>query len=197
MSLPQEAQPPALTPQFCFHPTALQDFLRLSRATTDDPLSATLNALTPSAPFSPRSPTTPRPTRTSHRVPRATCTSYLSGALFPAWHARTKALTYCASVAISPDPNDPELLARQAEGMRDRERVVDERLDPYSGRFFPKEPRTEELARKVRAERGIEGIVRGRSWDVVGGKCEGGGAEGWEEAVAKWESGRARMWERV
>ncbi|MCJ1387550.1 hypothetical protein MMC18_000393 [Xylographa bjoerkii] len=192
MSLPQEAQPPTLTPQFCFHPTALQDFLRLSRATTDDPLLANLNALIPSAPFSPGSPATVRPTRASHRVPGNTCVTYLSGALFPAWHARTQVLTYCASVATSPDPDDPELLARQAEGMRDRERVVDERLDPYSGRFFPKEARTEELARRVRAERGIEGIVRGRSWDVIGGRCEGGGGEGWEEAVARWESRRGR-----
>ena len=72
--------------------------------------------------------------------------------------------------------------------MRERERVVDERLDPYSGRFFPKEARTEELARRVREERAVEGVVRGRTWGVVGARCEGFGlGEGWEDAVGGWE----------
>lgn len=73
--------------------------------------------------------------------------------------------------------------------MRAQERVVDERLDPYSGRFFPKEARTEELARRVRAERGTEEVVRGRTWGVLKGRCEGVEG-GWGETFERWETER-------
>ena len=76
--------------------------------------------------------------------------------------------------------------------MRDRERVVDERLDPYSGRFFPKEARTEKLARRVREERIVEDIVRRRTWEVVRSRCEalsiGAVGDGWDEALRRWEA---------
>ena len=69
--------------------------------------------------------------------------------------------------------------------MRDRERVVDERLDPYSGRFFPTEARTEELARVIRNERVVEDIVRSRTWSVLKERC---GIDGdWRQAVERWE----------
>ena len=70
---------------------------------------------------------------------------------------------------------------------------MNERLDPYSGRFFPREARTEALANTVRNERAVEGIVRRRTWAVVGERCsageDGGGgfqAGGWEEAFERW-----------
>ncbi|MCJ1248415.1 hypothetical protein MMC30_005632 [Trapelia coarctata] len=183
--------PPNLTPQFCFSQSALRDFLRLSRVTADDPITQNLNALsTPSRnPFNPstlsRQPRTP----SSHRIPFPACSAFTSSILFPSWHARSQALTYCASVATSPDPDDPDLLQRQVEGMREQERVVNERLDPYSGRFFPQEARTEELARRVREERRVEDIVRGRTWGVVRGRCEGVDGE-WGDAFARWEKER-------
>jgi hypothetical protein len=92
-------------------------------------------------------------------------------------------------VATSPDPDDPEAVQRRIEEAREKERVVDERLDPYSARYFPKEPRTEELARVVRQERMVEGIVRGMTWEIVKEKCGVGtvGDVGWEEAVERWE----------
>lgn len=76
---------------------------------------------------------------------------------------------------------------------------MDERLDPYSGRFFPKEARTEELAAVLRQEEGVERIVRGRSWGVVRGRCEGmdvvrtaAGEEAWVAEFERWrkESGK-------
>jgi len=73
--------------------------------------------------------------------------------------------------------------------MREQELVVDERLDPYSGRFFPREARAEELARRVREERIVEDIVRGRTWGVVRGRCEGVEGE-WGDAFARWERER-------
>lgn len=88
-------------------------------------------------------------------------------------------------VATSDDPEDPDILTRQVENARDRERVVDERLDPYSGRFFPREARTEKLTGILRLERGVETVVRGRTWGAVGDRC-GGGDEGWEVAMDKW-----------
>lgn len=98
-------------------------------------------------------------------------------------------LAYCAGVATSPDPDDPEHVLREVEDARARERVIDERLDPYSGRYFPREVRTEALASLVRNERMVEGIVRDRTWGVVNERCEGTGTasqRGFEEALEEW-----------
>ena len=70
---------------------------------------------------------------------------------------------------------------------------MDERLDPYSGRYFPREARTERIAGIIRNERMVEEIVRGRTWGMVREKCEDvpGMArdEGWKEALDRWRSG--------
>lgn len=67
---------------------------------------------------------------------------------------------------------------------------MDERLDPYSGRYFPREVRGERLADTVRMERGVEGVVRARTWRVVTDRCKGSegseGSEGWEEGFERW-----------
>lgn len=76
---------------------------------------------------------------------------------------------------------------------------MNERLDPYSGRFFPREARTERLASTLRMEWGVEKIVRRRTWGVVGERCgepdladevAGRGREGWEDALDKWKEER-------
>jgi hypothetical protein len=99
------------------------------------------------------------------------CRNFKNNVLFPSWQVRSDVLNYCASVATSPDPDDPESILRQVESERDRERVVDERLDPYSARFFPREARTERLAAIIRQERGVENIIRARSWGLVSERC--------------------------
>lgn len=92
---------------------------------------------------------------------------------------------------MSPDPDDPDAVARQLENERDKARVIDDRLDPYSSRFFPSESRTEELARVVRMEQGVERIVRARTWEVMGRRCAGGAiGDTWEAALREWEAGR-------
>ena len=101
-------------------------------------------------------------------------------------------LNYCASVATSPDPDDPESVLRQVESERDRERIVDERLDPYSARFFPTEPRTERLAAFIRQERSVETIIRARSWGLVTERC-GGDYVDWEKALDDWRKGREKQ----
>lgn len=69
--------------------------------------------------------------------------------------------------------------------------MVDERLDPYSARYFPREPRTERLALLLRQERGVEDIVRARTWEIVNTRCgEAPGMEGWQAALDKWRKER-------
>lgn len=98
-------------------------------------------------------------------------------------------------MATSPDPDDPDAVARENYNRKGEERVVDERLDPYSGRFFPREPRTEELGRLLRLEGGVEGIVRERTWEGVVRRCEGlgvdGRGDGWEEGMRRWRDRRS------
>ncbi|GAB7339012.1 hypothetical protein MBLNU457_5677t1 [Dothideomycetes sp. NU457] len=185
---------PKLTPSFCFNTTALQDFLRISRSAVDDTISQNLNSLlTPSnKAFDPASTSSPqyRP-RTRQQIPASSCQTFKDNVLFPSWQSRSDVLNYCAGVATSPDPNDPDHILRQEEDARARERVVNERLDPYSARYFPREPRTERLAGLLRNERMVEEIVRGRTWGIVKERCEespGSNAvdQGWEDALNTW-----------
>ncbi|KAL8988505.1 MAG: hypothetical protein Q9177_002434 [Variospora cf. flavescens] len=177
----QPSQKPRLTPQFCFNETALRG--------KTDPLmhipSTNLNSLmTPArAGFDPSS-TAERQTQTSRTRPLdpEACQGFKENVLFQSWQTRSDVLAYCAGVAVNPD--DPDLIAREAESAKDRERVVDERLDPYSGRFFPREARTESLANLIRNERGVEGIIRARTWGLVTERC--GDGAGWQEALDKW-----------
>jgi hypothetical protein len=186
---------PALTPQFCFKEVALRDFLRLSRSTLDDSISQSLNALRTPTPltFSP-SPSLRRPSKPqSQTLPTTACSNFKDTILFPTWHARSQVLTYCSTVATSPDPLDPTASSRQAEQEAANKRLVDERLDPYSARWFPSESRTERLARVVREERGVEEIVRRRTWEVVGLRCGGRDRDmDVDEAVREWEERQRR-----
>ncbi|MCJ1234338.1 hypothetical protein MMC14_002297 [Varicellaria rhodocarpa] len=181
---------PTLTPQFCYNQTALRDFLRISRGTIDDSITQNLNALlTPSnAGFDPRS-TAERQTRPADRprIDAQACGGFRNKILFKSWQTRSDVLNYCATVATSEDPNDPDLIQRQIEIARDMERVVDERLDPYSARFFPREPRTELLANTIRNERAVENIIRSRTWGLVRERC-GDIGMGWEEALNRWRT---------
>lgn len=98
---------------------------------------------------------------------------------------RSDVLSYCAGVATSPDPEDPDHVLRQVEDTRARERVVNERLDPYSARYFPRDTRTESLAGLVRNERMVEGIIRSRTWELVSERCDDEGLS-FEQALDEW-----------
>ncbi|PWW76057.1 hypothetical protein C7212DRAFT_295740 [Tuber magnatum] len=183
---------PPLTPSLCFTTSALKEFLRLSRSSIDDSISQNLNALsTPSKPvFDPTTTLTRHQVSNTRHLPTQVCRAFTEQILLPSWQSRSDVLNYCASVASSDDPDDPDSLVKLAEDAADRERVVDERLDPYSGRFFPKESRTEVLARIIRNERIVENIVRERSWRVVRERCSEFGAlgEDWGEALDAWRA---------
>jgi hypothetical protein len=166
-----------------------QDFLRLSRGSIDDSITQNLNALVMpgSRPFNPSTTSSRQhPIPPPRRIidPQA-CDDFKERVLFPSWQMRSDVLNYCAGVATSPDPNDPDVLLREVETAGARERVVDERLDPYSGRYFPREPRTEELAALIRNERMIESIIRSRTWSLVGDRC-GSTSQSYEEALNEW-----------
>ena len=207
MSAPPEK--PQLTPQLCFNTTALRgthdvllpaepsssltlipDFLRISRGMIDDSIIQNLNALmTPSkAAWDPAS-TAERQIQPVDRRPTDphACQIFKEQVLFQAWQNRSDILNYCAGVAL--DPSDPDLLLKEAETAKDRERIVNERLDPYSGRFFPREARTEILANTIRNERSVENIVRARTWGLVGERC-GNDGKGWEEALDEWRASK-------
>lgn len=168
----------------------LPDFLRLSRSTIDDSIIQNLNALmTPSKkPWDPAT-TSERQIRPVERRPTdpQACQSFKNEVLFQSWQTRSDVLNYCAGVAL--DPNDPDLALKQVESAKEREREVDERLDPYSGRFFPREARTEMLANLIRNERSVEGIIRSRTWGLVSERCGESGTM-WEEALNKWREDR-------
>ena len=71
-----------------------------------------------------------------------------------------------------------------------KEKIVNERLDPYSGRSYPPKTRAELLAEIVRNERVVEEIIRERSWRVVGERCGGLdplGGQDWRGAFENWE----------
>ncbi|KAI0100576.1 caffeine-induced death protein 2 [Nemania sp. FL0031] len=183
---------PKLTPQFCFTTGALRDFLRISRGAIDDSITQNLNALVTPAKsgFDPNSTSVRTPRGSTRQIDPHSCQVFKDKVLFPSWQARSDVLTYCAYVATSPDPSDPEIALRVAETERSRERVVDERLDPYSGRYFPREPRTEKLASLLRQERSVEKIVRSRTWGLVQERCGNGSFQDAEEALDRWRHDR-------
>ena len=156
----------------------------------DDSIVQNLNALmTPSSkPWDPAS-TSERQIRPVERRPTdpQACQSFKNEVLFQSWQTRSDVLNYCAGVAL--DPSDPDLALKQVESANERERVIDERLDPYSGRFFPREARTEILGNLIRNERSVEGIIRSRTWGLVSEKC-GEHGTGWEEALNRWREDR-------
>ena len=51
--------------------------------------------------------------RSKRLAPREACQSFMTRVLYPSWQTRTDVLTYCAGVATSPDPDDPDHLLRE------------------------------------------------------------------------------------
>ena len=92
-------------------------------------------------------------------------------------------------MATSPDPDDPEAAFLKAENEKSRQRTIDERLDPYSARYFPTEPRTQRLASLIRQEQSVENIVRSKTWATINERC-GVADSNWEQAFEAWRRRR-------
>lgn len=182
--MPQCTRISALTNQ-----SWLTDFLRISRGTIDDSITQNLNALLTPAQrgFDPTTTSTRQLDTPGRSLQPEQCDQFKQKVLYPSWAVRSDVLDYCAGVATSPDPDDPDSVLRQIEDAKARERTVNERLDPYSGRYFAREARTESLAMLMRNERAVEKIIRMRTWSLLGERC-GTSSESAEEAFDKWRT---------
>lgn len=77
---------------------------------------------------------------------------------------------------------------------------ITERVDPYIKRkqYALVEPQANLLASLMRNEKGVESIVRARSWDVLQARCGSGavtagpGEPGWETALERWRKREGR-----
>lgn len=85
----------------------------------------------------------------------------------------------------------------QARNYFGQPQVVDERTDPYSARdySYTREPRAEVLRSTLSSERGVENIIRSRTWSLLEERCldeEGGvgagyaASGGWEAEWRRW-----------
>lgn len=87
-------------------------------------------------------------------------------------------------MATSPDPDDndhPDHILRETA----RDRIIDDRLDPYSARYFLPDTRTESLAGLIRNERMVENIIRARTWSLVGERCDNETTDA-DKALSDW-----------
>ena len=193
-----EVPTPPLSPSLCFNTSYLRDFLRLSRSQLDDTISTNLNSLsTPSvtSPFDPLSTSDPATNRRGKQpIPQDICSDFTHETIFPMWASRSQVISYCSIVATSPDPDDPDRTTIEAQNIAQSHRVVNERLDPYSGRFFPKEPRTEMLGSLLRNENAVENIVRERTWRILNERCNDldPSRRGWQDAFKQWQETRVK-----
>jgi Caffeine-induced death protein 2 len=177
------------------------DFLRLSRATIDDSIIQNLNALVRpgSRPFDP-SITSSRQVKPAfssasrQHIDSSGCDEFIDKVLFPSWAVRDDVIKYCLSVALAPRTNekDPEALERAAADQAAANRVVDERLDPYSGRYFPKKLRQEALLDVLQNEVAVESIVRDRTRSVIEERCDNGRGKSDFGKYAAWKRQRER-----
>lgn len=99
------------------------------------------------------------------------------------------------------DDASPSSARRHTLNYWGKEQTVDERLDPYSARdySYTREGKAQILKDVLANEQGVERIVRGRTWSLLGERCldsEGGqgigtaASGGWEEAMESWKRGR-------
>lgn len=84
---------------------------------------------------------------------------------------------------------------------QEKTELPDERTDPYSARDYSynRYTQAEVLKDVIANERGVERIVRSRTWSLLGERClddEGGvgrgtaASDGWERALSAWREGR-------
>jgi Caffeine-induced death protein 2 len=156
----------------------LADFLRKSRRYSDDSIETHLNALLPIRRlFSNPAPTVLEPPH---------CADFIRTQLFPTWADRDDILAYCETLAHKPvtESDVPVALQPQEE--------VSERVDPYARRKREVWEKHDELTRVIRQERGVEAVIRMRTWQVVVRRCQLEGVVGsdWEKEMGLWKEKR-------
>lgn len=155
----------------------------------------------------------------SSTPPPAACRAFRDALLFPAWQARDDVIRYCAGVAddaVAKEAQEAAQAAKQAEAQAAAAAAasgalvegdyppmtppeVEERFDPYIKRkqYSLVEPQANLLASLMRNEKGVESIVRARSWDVLQARCGSSavanpGETGWEAALERWRKREGR-----
>jgi Caffeine-induced death protein 2 len=153
------------------------DFLRKSRRYSDDSIETHLNALLPPRKlFSNPTPTILQPPH---------CADFIRTQLFPTWADRDALLTYCDTLTEKP-------VAESVAPVAPPEKEVSERVDPYARRKKEVWEKHDELKRVIRQERGVEAVIRMRTWDVVVRRCQLEGVVGsdWEKEMEGWKDTR-------
>ena len=205
-----------LTPQFCFNTTALRDFMRLSRGSIDDSISAHLNSLlqpSRSNPFRPSSTDTQAiqtPSIRGHQeVPSNACTHFRHEVLYPCWKSRDDVLTYCSQVAegkaellrgvevqsveSTTESGSTVLAARVLHNPWGAPQQTDERIDPYSARdySYTRAGQEQVLREVLDQEEGVERVIKARTWGVLRDRCVGGSevsTDGWKSEYSAWQA---------
>ncbi|KAK9324421.1 caffeine-induced death protein 2-domain-containing protein [Lipomyces orientalis] len=192
------AERPALTPELCYSAETLRRFLLLSRSLTDDTISGDLNSI-PTVKESKllgsgNSWTKPEREKVGSR--RRICKDFVTSSVFESWKARDKILEYCEKIANERKSEISAITARKPK--------VDPRLDPYEARDLPTYTKEEEILSWVAKERGVEDIVRDRSWSIICERCLDIGADaasgaavgdngsGWKHEFRTWISSKSR-----
>ena len=102
--------------------------------------------------------------------------------MFPTWAARDNLLEYCSALAERPVE---ESSAPGSPAMK-----VSERLDPYARRQKEVWEKHDELRKVIRQERGVEEVIRLRTWELVVRRCQLESLlsdSKWNEAMAMWK----------
>ena len=157
-------------------PLLILDFLRKSRQYSDDSIETHLNSLIPTRKlFSTPTPTVLEPPH---------CADFIRTQLFPTWASRDDLLTYCSTLAEKRvEESSCPVIPTTPE--------VSERVDPYARRKKEVWEKHAELKRVIRQEKGVETVIRMRTWDVVVRRCQLEGiVTGWDEELAKWKEKR-------
>ncbi|KAK9245558.1 caffeine-induced death protein 2-domain-containing protein [Lipomyces tetrasporus] len=192
------AERPVLTPELCYSAETMRRFLLLSRSLTDDTMSGDLNSI-PTVKESKllgsgNSWTKPEREKVGSR--RRICKEFVTSSVFESWKARDEILEYCEKIA---NERKSEISATTAKKPK-----VDPRLDPYEARDLPTYTKEEEILSWVTKERGVEDIVRDRSWSIICERCLDIGADtatgatvgdngsGWRHEFQTWRSSKFR-----
>jgi hypothetical protein len=68
---------------------------------------------------------------------------------------------------------------------------VSERIDPYARRKKEVWEKHDELKRVITQERGVEAVIRLRTWDLVLRRCQLEGlVGGWEQEMVRWKESK-------
>lgn len=158
---PTQPQPPSLpikflTPEGCISSTKLRQFLRLSRATTDDTIRPHLNELN-----------------------KQQCNEYFNSVIAPAWQQRQQVISYCQDYSQqlrNQTQEDKEEITDPSLTPQELAEKFDLRTDPYAFKTHQRKleqqyAQCDLLDNWTRNEQTVETIIREQTIGVLNDKC--------------------------